>query len=281
MSIVHGSSPLARGLPSHIPCFGCPKRIIPARAGFTGPRSGALLSGRDHPRSRGVYGVGLGGLHWSSGSSPLARGLQIENSERNLRHRIIPARAGFTERLPITTIAEWGSSPLARGLRESSTCARADSRIIPARAGFTGVGAAFRPRGPDHPRSRGVYTHAHNTVMCNTGSSPLARGLLVNCGPEHMYIRIIPARAGFTAVRRARSERAADHPRSRGVYTPLCAIPSPYDGSSPLARGLLGPTGESLTGGRIIPARAGFTRSRCACWCLGRDHPRSRGVYLL
>ena len=31
--------------------------------------------------------------------------------------------------------------------------------------------------------------------------------------------------------------------------------------------------------GRIIPARAGFTASLCACRMAPRDHPRSRGVY--
>ena len=33
--------------------------------------------------------------------------------------------------------------------------------------------------------------------------------------------------------------------------------------------------------GRIIPARAGFTPSRCPCSSPGSDHPRSRGVYSL
>ena len=50
-----GSSPLARGLRK------CPrqrcgrKRIIPARAGFTGPQCARTSQPTDHPRSRGVY----------------------------------------------------------------------------------------------------------------------------------------------------------------------------------------------------------------------------------
>ena len=51
-------------------------------------------------------------------------------------------------------------------------------------------------------------------------------------------------------------------------------------GSSPLARGLHGeglvPHGHA----RIIPARAGFTRPRPEVRSRGRDHPRSRGVYV-
>ena len=31
------------------------------------------------------------------------------------------------------------------------------TRIIPARAGFTALEIAFKRRGGDHPRSRGVY----------------------------------------------------------------------------------------------------------------------------
>ena len=70
-----GSSPLARGLPWSASNLERTPRIIPARAGFTAPRTHPRHNPRDHPRSRGVY-TGLykfdsGGL----GSSPLARGL--------------------------------------------------------------------------------------------------------------------------------------------------------------------------------------------------------------
>ena len=52
-----GSSPLARGLPQMETDLTNDYRIIPARAGFTEIESGGQDSGRDHPRSRGVYGV--------------------------------------------------------------------------------------------------------------------------------------------------------------------------------------------------------------------------------
>ena len=51
------------------------------------------------------------------------------------------------------------------------------------------------------------------------------------------------------------------------------------EGSSPLARGLLGFIGLSFGCCGIIPARAGFTDSRIRGPDLPRDHPRSRGVY--
>ena len=132
-------------------------------------------------------------------------------------------------------------------------------RIIPARAGFT-----------LSLRLVGAWAG---------GSSPLARGLHACLMSTKPNPGIIPARAGFTdpAVRRAVSPR--DHPRSRGVYTPLIHRLYEDAGSSPLARGLPRPL---LSGGRsagIIPARAGFTNIVNAELKTIMDHPRSRGVY--
>ena len=50
-----GSSPLARGLHAKIGGLSVSKRIIPARAGFTGLRPPPPDGPWDHPRSRGVY----------------------------------------------------------------------------------------------------------------------------------------------------------------------------------------------------------------------------------
>ena len=50
-------------------------------------------------------------------------------------------------------------------------------------------------------------------------------------------------------------------------------------GSSPLARGLHRHLGITHYGGRIIPARAGFTPRRRRVEVQVQDHPRSRGVY--
>ena len=56
---------------------------------------------------------------------------------------------------------------------------------------------------------------------------------------------------------------------------------SPFQGSSPLARGLLDDrrVGDAVVG--IIPARAGFTHRRGVRRNRRVDHPRSRGVYSL
>ena len=152
-----GSSPLARGLQDTCHTTHKSLRIIPARAGFTPATCPLVTSSRDHPRSRGVYAIGLRVGAPAPGSSPLARGLLDEPADPARDLGIIPARAGFTRpRRPsqngrrdhprsrgvYTALADLppahrGSSPLARGLPE---CRRA------------------RRRGPG-------------------GSSPLARGL--------------------------------------------------------------------------------------------------------
>ena len=255
-----GSSPLARGLPAS--CF------LP------------VLLPADHPRSRGVYACSILPLAVSAGSSPLARGLLSPSQHEIPRSGIIPARAGFTEdfgvghfefpdhprsrgvyaQSSVWMIVMMGSSPLARGLpRECRKNIGPGGGIIPARAGFTA--RPTRPAGSstDHPRSRGVYGCDSPQPGLETGSSPLARGLLIAYGIHLRSQGIIPARAGFTFSLAARSSRSADHPRSRGVYGCVSLQSCFLAGSSPLARGLPG---------------------GCGSWRQSsQDHPRSRGVY--
>ena len=111
------------------------------------------------------------------------------------------------------------------------------------------------------------------------GSSPLARGLPPHPVGPVVAAGIIPARAGFTGLCVWPVLRSADHPRSRGVYTP----PKPADpseaGSSPLARGLRRQHPDRRERHRIIPARAGFTSASKPALAQLTDHPRSRGVY--
>ena len=157
-TLVHGSSPLARGLR-----WGCYRRarkpgIIPARAGFTQDVNPAPTS--------------------MTGSFPLARGLRDSPHEIGQCRRIIPARAGFTSRrsgrsrpaqdhprsrgvylgVYCRPSVIWGSSPLARGLHFRVLSGLNLDRIIPARAGFTPDACSHHGGRGDHPRSRGVYT---------------------------------------------------------------------------------------------------------------------------
>ena len=172
-----------------------------------------------------------------------------------------------------------GSSPLARGLPSGCPGRSRGRRIIPARAGFTRRTIPPPNFGTDHPRSRGVYGRGIEPRYGLRGSSPLARGLLPASPRERGRIRIIPARAGFTTDKTRVTPHTKDHPRSRGVYTQSMVIGRQRGGSSPLARGLPRPVGESIRFRRIIPARAGFTPPYPTQPTSGTDHPRSRGVY--
>ena len=244
------------------------RRIIPARAGFTGPRPvrRRRRAARDHPRSRGVYPPPGGVDPVQPGSSPLARGLLHLVNSRSHINRIIPARAGFTVRWTrrecgrgdhprsrgvYVELGAWkhegnGSSPLARGLLQDQS----PQAVVTT----------------DHPRSRGVYAAAVVASLVIAGSSPLARGL---------------RRAGGTLPRWVMARAGRDHPRSRGVYLPEGSPRMTPRGSSPLARGLLARGLPEDDPEGIIPARAGFTPggSRSRDWAA--DHPRSRGVYAL
>ena len=131
----------------------------------------------------------------------------------------------------------------------------------------------------DHPRSRGVYAHLKRTRPDGYGSSPLVRGLLVMACASRSARGIIPARVGFTVGILYASIWRRDHPRSRGVYRMRRGAAAAWAGSSPLTRGLRGGAPLHREGGRIIPARAGFTVNRPCRAGPARDHPRSRGVY--
>ena len=213
------------------------------------------------------------------GSSPLARGLRRRGVGCAIRARIIPARAGFTaaERSPsrmsqdhprsrgvyparpLRSLRTGGSSPLARGLQAGACSRRLGPGIIPARAGFTKGRSRCGHATRDHPRSRGVYLRRAMDGMNLEGSSPLARGLLMDGVLTRPVARIIPARAGFTPSMRVTFPSTRDHPRSRGVYSGMSTDEAVSQGSSPLARGLPLPPTRRRRPPRIIPARAGFT----------------------
>ena len=299
MRATAGSSPLARGLRVPERCLGGQRRIIPARAGFTGVSWSVRGTKRDHPRSRGVYASACTTRVPLRGSSPLARGLPHTYTPSPHLDGIIPARAGFTgppyagralsadhprsrgvyASRRVSPRGTAGSSPLARGLRAPRHGLREQGRIIPARAGFTPTASHGDSHTRDHPRSRGVYRPARRERAQSHGSSPLARGLPRRheraCGRGG----IIPARAGFTNRILYPGKIEKDHPRSRGVYyRPRTPVFNRL-GSSPLARGLRAGGGCGWRENRIIPARAGFTHTIFRLPETFPDHPRSRGVY--
>ena len=275
-----GSSPLARGLRRQTRLGPDPRRIIPARAGFTPRCRDGRCRRSDHPRSRGVYAGILNACVSALGSSPLARGLLPPPVHTHGGRGIIPARAGFTSYNTKPEYGAPGSSPLARGLLDVGAVVAPVLGIIPARAGFTARTGGGRRAGGDHPRSRGVYCPRPTSRRGTSGSSPLARGLPVARVSRGLAQRIIPARAGFTSPPSHGPPTTTDHPRSRGVYRGFATASRMASGSSPLARGLLDARHAPPVAARIIPARAGFTELGNPRRRRMEDHPRSRGVYL-
>ena len=275
--------------------------IIPAHAGFTASPAEASSAGSDHPRTRGVYAAGKFSREANTGSSPHTRGLQPLLGGEPLDPGIIPAHAGFTRPpsaascpprdhprtrgvyVPATNPSgnQEGSSPHTRGLLGLEGAYGPPGGIIPAHAGFT----AWPPSSPswvwDHPRTRGVYSAEVNVKPNAQGSSPHTRGLPTQGARQPARGGIIPAHAGFTHQGHRHPVHKQDHPRTRGVY-PVPGTVSPSDpGSSPHTRGLRQRGRGRPWSGGIIPAHAGFTtvwRRPRPAW---RDHPRTRGVYVI
>ncbi len=157
-----GLSPLARGTLCR--CQHCWRviRFIPAGAGNTVPRIISLSSSTVYPRWRGEHSASLMPIIGLGGLSPLARGTRRQRIVRLPLHRFIPAGAGNTSTLSITTDREpvyprwrgehalmtlrqrWqpGLSPLARGTRAGCLSTAWKRRFIPAGAGNTTSSAA-------------------------------------------------------------------------------------------------------------------------------------------
>ena len=134
------------------------------------------------------------------------------------------------------------------------------------------------------------------------GSSPHARGTLLNPQLLLSHVGIIPACAGNTSCVRIGRANLRDHPRMRGEHRAGSHEKELREGSSPHARGTLGGVrgaGQISVGssphargtprkkrlqrpyGGIIPACAGNT-GRCHNLLVAqRDHPRMRGEHSL
>ena len=135
-----GSSPHARGKPPQELPQDQIDRLIPACAGKTSPY--VRRSNRDwaHPRMRGENRVPLRIVRLLVGSSPHARGKQVEIEYPDSVKGLIPACAGKTRKpgthgrapgahprmrgensqMPLALSAIQGSSPHARGKRQTA-----------------------------------------------------------------------------------------------------------------------------------------------------------------
>ena len=252
-----------------------------------------------HPRSRGEHTRGCFNAYTLSGSSPLARGTQIQRTAERICNRFIPARAGNTSsrscgvggcsvhprsrgehtRGCFNAYTLPGSSPLARGTPVPAAATTVQHRFIPARAGNTGSTIVSRRSTTVHPRSRGEHIEMSSPAARFFGSSPLARGTHQRMFQCAYPTRFIPARAGNTASIAVCSAFVSVHPRSRGEHNRRSTLDTRLPGSSPLARGILPGNPGCASNLRFIPARAGNTIGSSPCGTHIPVHPRSRGEH--
>ena len=111
----------------------------------------------------------------------------------------------------------------------------------------------------DHPRLRGKHLYYGDLGTGIWGSPPLTRETLIECACAFARIRITPAYAGNTAIRRPWIFRTEDHPRLRGKHSGFQWSAHTILGSPPLTR-------ET----HQLPNSE---------WYLHWDHPRLRGKH--
>ena len=175
--------------------------------------------------------------------------------------RFIPTRVGYTKAAYGDGISVSGSSPLAWGILYSpfphapnlavhphsrgvyilhESFIPLHTRFIPTRVGYT---PAF-PRSSHEkfgssPLAWGIQYRYLSFPQIYYGSSPLAWGILCFFVVGDSTRRFIPTRVGYTDIRTELSPVSSVHPHSRGVYPVSGSISHCFNGSSPLAWGIL------------------------------------------
>ena len=173
-----------------------------------------------------------------------------------------------------------GSSPRVRGTVSEPTRENVYFGIIPACAGNSDRHEIWKTHCRDHPRvcgEQGVYRSSASRVM---GSSPRVRGTAICKQQRHLNGGIIPACAGNSLSDVPTFGVKRDHPRVCGEQRKELFRKHSVKGSSPRVRGTGNEVPRGQSGGRIIPACAGNSRTWCFRSLLKRDHPRVCGEQL-
>ncbi len=170
-----------------------------------------------------------------------------------------------------------GSSPRARGTVLDLLRGQDGARFIPASAGNGSRGFMSSSTRAVHPRERGERKNKLSDLNDHLGSSPRARGTVLQEGAAGGLHRFIPASAGNGRARLGSGRWGSVHPRERGERASRAAIRASRCGSSPRARGTVTGDHRQRDARRFIPASAGNGSS---CWesrCASTVHPRERG----
>ena len=188
-----------------------------------------------------------------------------------------PRSRGENEESASDIVRTVGSSPLTRGKPHHLGCDVSDPGLIPAHAGKTIGGSLSSLPMTAHPRSRGENGCSRPAPRSWKGSSPLTRGKRPRSGRPSLPVRLIPAHAGKTTIRRRAQSHYPAHPRSRGENRLASFLMPGHAGSSPLTRGKPTPRRRPDRERRLIPAHAGKTRPARGRRDPRSAHPRSRG----
>ena len=151
-------------------------------------------------------------------------------------------------------------------------------RFIPACAGFCACRRANASDVGVHPRVCGVLDALSRLALICEGSSPRVRGFVVPAYFNALYIRFIPACAGFWSVSSLFFRAYKVHPRVCGVLRQGMASIMNHEGSSPRVRGFAFLGGDCAWALGFIPACAGFCREQVERWEGLMVHPRVCGV---
>ena len=274
-----GSSPRVRGTRFDAIVDDVERGIIPACAGNTRRGRAKHQGARDHPRVCGEHRLSASPSRRTVGSSPRVRGTPRRPHLARAPCWIIPACAGNTWPLRISTRSMSGSSPRVRGTRVRDHHAEHERGIIPACAGNTAVITESPLLFRDHPRVCGEHLHTALRPRRGTGSSPRVRGTRVCRVAFEIEGGIIPACAGNTWGAALQGTWTRDHPRVCGEHQNALFLMRTFQGSSPRVRGT--PTAQRWRPAEvgIIPACAGNTIRSLRRNLSSRDHPRVCGEH--
>ncbi len=168
-----------------------------------------------------------------------------------------------------------------RGILSHSSRLLRINGITPAHAGNTICEAEITLVVRDHPRTRGEYLLWHYYLRPSQGSPPHTRGIPQPVPQPQPQPGITPAHAGNTEGFPKIIHANGDHPRTRGEYRLALTLLAIIWGSPPHTRGILACRYIDLRYGGITPAHAGNTHFPGKGLSPVRDHPRTRGEYLL
>ena len=231
-----GSSPRVRGkqIPRSSP--EALRRLIPACAGKTQMLGDGLCEFKAHPRVCGENDVLKSRVYSQCGSSPRVRGKQHPSVYFPSLFRLIPACAGKTRTLFLSSMdprahprvcgensaledahaGGQGSSPRVRGKLLAGHTAMALQRLIPACAGKTSEGRSSLLSSSAHPRVCGENKVGEKRARSEPGSSPRVRGKRSLSHADTGIPGLIPACAGKTARLPCLRDAATAHPRVCG-----------------------------------------------------------------